>query len=169
MTFCKKKIWIINRKFFHSIGRHVEFRYVLRIKVAMFNISLISVHCARCHGGDYFYILYYNKLELDYSAVPRYDLRVVIGYFNAQDWPGVMILRTWKSYKSIIWRTFRQTSRITHIILGPNEKEEEKCFFVFFCNLFGLLTFFEKLCFWEKKMWHVLYTFSCVIAHIWQS
>lgn len=57
---------------------------VLRIKGSIFNISIICVHAPTEEKEDEIKEQFYDKLDLQFDGLPKADMKIVVGDFNAK-------------------------------------------------------------------------------------
>ena len=71
----------------HCVTRWVpinERLCILRIKARFYNISLICAHAPTEDKEDEVKDVFYEQLEQAYGSLPAYDMKLVLGDFNAQ-------------------------------------------------------------------------------------
>ena len=79
--------FIVDGKYNHLV---IDFKPVngrmciLRIKGKYFNYSLINVHAPINDSEDYVKESFYDRLEKEFEACPKHDVKIVLGDLNAQ-------------------------------------------------------------------------------------
>ena len=57
---------------------------MLRIKTKFYNVTLISAHAPTEEKSEEVKEIFYNQLENIFDSIPRHDMKIVLGDFNAK-------------------------------------------------------------------------------------
>ena len=57
---------------------------MLRMKTKFYNVTLISAHAPTEEKSEEVKEIFYNQLENIFDSIPRHDMKIVLGDFNAK-------------------------------------------------------------------------------------